>query len=50
MVRYGPEQREMLHEAGLLDGQTVHGSLAPGALPTPPRPTAGWRQHDSHDD
>jgi 2-polyprenyl-6-methoxyphenol hydroxylase-like FAD-dependent oxidoreductase len=33
MVWYDPEQRELLHEAGLLDGQTVHGSLAPGALP-----------------
>jgi 2-polyprenyl-6-methoxyphenol hydroxylase-like FAD-dependent oxidoreductase len=37
MVWYDPEQRELLHEAGLLDGQTVHGSLAPGALPTPVR-------------
>jgi 2-polyprenyl-6-methoxyphenol hydroxylase-like FAD-dependent oxidoreductase len=27
----------LLHEAGLLDGQTVHGSLAPGALPAPAR-------------
>jgi 2-polyprenyl-6-methoxyphenol hydroxylase-like FAD-dependent oxidoreductase len=33
MVWYDPEQGELLHEAGLLDGQTVHGSLAPGALP-----------------
>jgi 2-polyprenyl-6-methoxyphenol hydroxylase-like FAD-dependent oxidoreductase len=37
MVWYDPEQRELLHEAGLLDGQTVHGSLAPGALPGPVR-------------
>jgi 2-polyprenyl-6-methoxyphenol hydroxylase-like FAD-dependent oxidoreductase len=28
---------DLLHEAGLLDGQTVHGSLAPGALPAPVR-------------
>jgi 2-polyprenyl-6-methoxyphenol hydroxylase-like FAD-dependent oxidoreductase len=33
MVWYDPEQRDLLQEAGLLDGQTVHGSLAPGALP-----------------
>jgi 2-polyprenyl-6-methoxyphenol hydroxylase-like FAD-dependent oxidoreductase len=33
MVWYDPEQSELLREAGLLDGQTVHGSLAPGALP-----------------
>jgi 2-polyprenyl-6-methoxyphenol hydroxylase-like FAD-dependent oxidoreductase len=32
LVWYDPEQRDLLHEAGLLDGQTVHGSLAPGAL------------------
>jgi 2-polyprenyl-6-methoxyphenol hydroxylase-like FAD-dependent oxidoreductase len=37
MVWYDPEQRELLHEAGLLDGQTVQGSLAPGALPGPVR-------------
>jgi 2-polyprenyl-6-methoxyphenol hydroxylase-like FAD-dependent oxidoreductase len=37
MVWYDPEQRDLLHEAGLLDGQTVHGSLAPGALPAPVR-------------
>ncbi len=37
MVWYDPQQRELLHEAGLLDGQTVHGSLAPGALPAPVR-------------
>jgi len=37
MVWYDPEQRDLLHAAGLLDGQTVHGSLAPGALPGPVR-------------
>ena len=33
LVWYDPQQRELLHEAGLLDGETVRGSLAPGALP-----------------
>jgi 2-polyprenyl-6-methoxyphenol hydroxylase-like FAD-dependent oxidoreductase len=33
LVWYDPQQRELLHEAGLLDGEVVHGSLAPGALP-----------------
>jgi 2-polyprenyl-6-methoxyphenol hydroxylase-like FAD-dependent oxidoreductase len=33
MVWYDPQQRELLQEAGLLDGETVRGSLAPGALP-----------------
>jgi 2-polyprenyl-6-methoxyphenol hydroxylase-like FAD-dependent oxidoreductase len=37
MVWYDPEQRELLHEAGLLDGQTVHGGLAAGTLPAPVR-------------
>jgi 2-polyprenyl-6-methoxyphenol hydroxylase-like FAD-dependent oxidoreductase len=37
LVWYDPEQRELLHEAGLLDGETVHGSLAPGTLPDPVR-------------
>jgi 2-polyprenyl-6-methoxyphenol hydroxylase-like FAD-dependent oxidoreductase len=37
LVWYDPEQRELLHEAGLLEGHTVHGSLAPGALPAPVR-------------
>ncbi|HEY1516528.1 MAG TPA: FAD-dependent monooxygenase [Solirubrobacteraceae bacterium] len=37
MVWYDPEQSELLQQAGLLDGQTVHGSLAPGALPGPVR-------------
>lgn len=33
LVWYDPEQRDLLHGAGLLDGDTVHGSLAPGTLP-----------------
>ena len=33
MVWFDPQQRELLQEAGLLDGETVRGSLAPGALP-----------------
>jgi 2-polyprenyl-6-methoxyphenol hydroxylase-like FAD-dependent oxidoreductase len=33
LVWYDPQQRELLQEAGLLDGDTVRGSLAPGALP-----------------
>jgi 2-polyprenyl-6-methoxyphenol hydroxylase-like FAD-dependent oxidoreductase len=37
LVWYDPEQGDLLHEAGLLDGQTVHGSLAPGSLPAPVR-------------
>jgi 2-polyprenyl-6-methoxyphenol hydroxylase-like FAD-dependent oxidoreductase len=37
LVWYDPQQAGLLHEAGLLDGQTVHGSLAPGALPAPVR-------------
>jgi 2-polyprenyl-6-methoxyphenol hydroxylase-like FAD-dependent oxidoreductase len=37
LVWYDPQQRELLHEAGLLDGDTVHGSLAPGTLPAPVR-------------
>jgi 2-polyprenyl-6-methoxyphenol hydroxylase-like FAD-dependent oxidoreductase len=37
LVWYDPEQRDLLREAGLLDGQTVHGSLAPGELPAPVR-------------
>jgi 2-polyprenyl-6-methoxyphenol hydroxylase-like FAD-dependent oxidoreductase len=37
MVWYDPEQRDLLHEAGLLDDRTVHGSLAPGSLPAPVR-------------
>jgi 2-polyprenyl-6-methoxyphenol hydroxylase-like FAD-dependent oxidoreductase len=37
MVWYDPEQGVLLREMGLLDGETVHGSLAPGALPPPVR-------------
>jgi 2-polyprenyl-6-methoxyphenol hydroxylase-like FAD-dependent oxidoreductase len=37
LVWYDPEQAELLHEAGLLDGETVRGSLAPGSLPGPVR-------------
>jgi 2-polyprenyl-6-methoxyphenol hydroxylase-like FAD-dependent oxidoreductase len=33
LVWYDPEQRDLLHESGLLDGAAVHGSLAPGAFP-----------------
>jgi 2-polyprenyl-6-methoxyphenol hydroxylase-like FAD-dependent oxidoreductase len=33
LVWYDPQQRELLLDAGLLDGETVRGSLAPGALP-----------------
>jgi 2-polyprenyl-6-methoxyphenol hydroxylase-like FAD-dependent oxidoreductase len=37
MVWYDPEQSDLLRDMGLLDGETVHGSLAPGALPPPVR-------------
>jgi 2-polyprenyl-6-methoxyphenol hydroxylase-like FAD-dependent oxidoreductase len=37
LVWYDPEQRDLLRDLGLLDGETVHGSLAPGALPEPVR-------------
>ena len=37
MVWYDPEQRDLLHDMGLLDGETINGSLAPGALPAPIR-------------
>jgi 2-polyprenyl-6-methoxyphenol hydroxylase-like FAD-dependent oxidoreductase len=33
LVWYDPEQRDLLQEAGLLDGDTVRGTLAPGVLP-----------------
>jgi 2-polyprenyl-6-methoxyphenol hydroxylase-like FAD-dependent oxidoreductase len=33
MVWYDPEQRDLLRDRGLLDGEIIHGSLAPGALP-----------------
>jgi len=50
MVWYDPQQRELLQEAGLPEGQTVHGSLAP-ANPAPiraeiiPCTRAPGRQH-----
>jgi 2-polyprenyl-6-methoxyphenol hydroxylase-like FAD-dependent oxidoreductase len=37
LVWYDPQQRGLLHDAGLLDGEIVRGSLAPGALPDPVR-------------
>ncbi len=37
LVWYDPEQRDLLRDLGLLNGETVHGSLAPGALPEPVR-------------
>jgi 2-polyprenyl-6-methoxyphenol hydroxylase-like FAD-dependent oxidoreductase len=37
MVWYDPQQRDLLHDMGVLDGETVHGSVAPGALPRPVR-------------
>jgi 2-polyprenyl-6-methoxyphenol hydroxylase-like FAD-dependent oxidoreductase len=37
LVWYDPQQRDLLRDRGLLDGDTVHGSLAPGALPGPVR-------------
>jgi 2-polyprenyl-6-methoxyphenol hydroxylase-like FAD-dependent oxidoreductase len=37
MVWYDPQQRDLLRDRGLLDGETIHGSLAPGALPGPVR-------------
>ena len=33
LVWYDPQQRELLQDTGLLDGEEVRGSLAPGALP-----------------
>jgi 2-polyprenyl-6-methoxyphenol hydroxylase-like FAD-dependent oxidoreductase len=33
MVWYDPQQRDLLRDMGVLDGDTVYGSLAPGALP-----------------
>jgi 2-polyprenyl-6-methoxyphenol hydroxylase-like FAD-dependent oxidoreductase len=33
LVWYDPEQRDLLHDEGLLDGDVVRGSLAPGVLP-----------------
>jgi 2-polyprenyl-6-methoxyphenol hydroxylase-like FAD-dependent oxidoreductase len=37
LVWYDPEQRDLLQEAGLLAGDIVHGSLAPGTMPAPIR-------------
>jgi len=37
LVWYDPEQRDLLRDMGLLDGEVIHGSLAPGALPGPVR-------------
>jgi 2-polyprenyl-6-methoxyphenol hydroxylase-like FAD-dependent oxidoreductase len=37
MVWYDPQQAGLLRAMGVLDGETVHGSLAPGALPGPIR-------------
>jgi 2-polyprenyl-6-methoxyphenol hydroxylase-like FAD-dependent oxidoreductase len=37
LVWYDPEQGDLLRESGLLDGETVHGSLAPGTMPGPVR-------------
>jgi 2-polyprenyl-6-methoxyphenol hydroxylase-like FAD-dependent oxidoreductase len=37
LVWYDPEQGGLLRDMGLLDGETVHGSLAPSALPPPVR-------------
>jgi 2-polyprenyl-6-methoxyphenol hydroxylase-like FAD-dependent oxidoreductase len=37
MVWYDPQQRDLLRGMGLLDGEIIHGSLAPGALPGPVR-------------
>ncbi|MGO9784759.1 MAG: FAD-dependent monooxygenase [Streptosporangiaceae bacterium] len=37
MVWYDPQQRDLLRDRGLLDGEAIHGSLAPGALPAPVR-------------
>jgi 2-polyprenyl-6-methoxyphenol hydroxylase-like FAD-dependent oxidoreductase len=37
LVWYDPQQGELLRDRGLLDGETIHGSLAPGTLPDPVR-------------
>jgi 2-polyprenyl-6-methoxyphenol hydroxylase-like FAD-dependent oxidoreductase len=37
MVWYDPEEGDLLRDMGLLAGETIHGSLAPGALPRPVR-------------
>ena len=37
LVWYDPQQDNLLRGMGLLDGETIHGSLAPGDLPDPVR-------------
>ena len=37
LVWYDPQQAGLLRAMGVLDGETVHGSLAPGAVPGPIR-------------
>ena len=37
LVWYDPEQGDLLRDLGVLEGETVHGSLAPGAMPAPVR-------------
>ena len=37
MVWYDPQQRDLLSATGVLDGDTIHGSLAPGTVPGPIR-------------
>ncbi len=37
LVWYDPEQGDLLRSRGLLAGQTIHGSLAPGDMPGPVR-------------
>ncbi len=37
LVWYDPEQGDLLRSLGLLDGETVHGSLVPESLPGPVR-------------
>jgi 2-polyprenyl-6-methoxyphenol hydroxylase-like FAD-dependent oxidoreductase len=37
MVWYDPQQRDLLSAMGVLDGETIHGSLAPGTVPGPIR-------------
>jgi 2-polyprenyl-6-methoxyphenol hydroxylase-like FAD-dependent oxidoreductase len=51
LVWYDPEQGDLLRSLGLLDGETVHGSLVPEALPGPVRErlatfaAANWPSH-----
>jgi 2-polyprenyl-6-methoxyphenol hydroxylase-like FAD-dependent oxidoreductase len=37
LVWYDPQQSDLLRDMGVLDGETIHGSLAPGTLPAPIR-------------